>query len=458
MSWDVVTAKLLGVRTGMDREVVNDFSRTGVMHVLSVSGLHVGILYLILKNLFSILLRRKRLPVICTVVVLSVIWIYALMTGLSPSILRSAFMFSIILGGEAMKRRNSTFNSLFCSAFFLLCAEPGRLFDIGFQLSYSARIWNPGSALLSWLWSLISVSMAAQLATLPASLFYFHAFPTYFLLSNIVAVPATGLIIGMAIAAALSAWIASNAIITAALFNSLEWITGLLLSSLEIISLWPWSSIEWSLGAQGLAVASALIAALSLWLSRGEKSYLWLSIGIIFTSGLFSISSQVEAIHRSLSYVLSSGGGVYLGSLNNGLHRLAYIGGGDEDERKMEYLCAFWTIEGFGDADVADLSSASNGRSFLYIDGNDHNWLIVRDGRCSPRSLIPGYEIDGIIFLGKADKALVAGLLHKSGAAVYLAGMKNREEGEMRSICDLFGREARPVKYNDYIRLELNRP
>jgi competence protein ComEC len=204
----LISALVLGYRNDLSPEIKAAYAETGAIHVLAVSGLHVGLIYLIL----DFFLRRigfsdRRRPWMKAGMLLSGIWCFALITGGAPSVLRAATMFSFVIAGKAINRHGSIFNTLAASAFFLLWLQPYMLFQPGFQLSYLAvigivffqhriyRLWIPGNALLDQLWKLTSVSLAAQLTTSPISLYYFHQFPVYFWLSGLIVVPAASVIL-----------------------------------------------------------------------------------------------------------------------------------------------------------------------------------------------------------------------------------------------------------------------
>ena len=203
----VTSALLLGERDYIDEEIKDSFANAGVIHTMAVSGLHVGIIYLILLNLLSFFDRIKFGKKIKVFIIILALWIYALITGMSPSVLRAVTMFSFVAIGQGLKRPTSIYNSLAVSAFLLLCINPYFIRDIGFQLSFSAvfgivffypgiypilqsRFW-----LLDKAWMLIVVSFSAQLATFPLVAYYFHQFPNYFLLTNLLAIPLVTLII-----------------------------------------------------------------------------------------------------------------------------------------------------------------------------------------------------------------------------------------------------------------------
>jgi competence protein ComEC len=204
----VVAALVLGSRKSLDPQIKEAYANTGAIHVLAVSGLHVGLIYLVLQFLLKFLMgegRRGRR--IQAVFLLAGIWAFAFLTGGAPSVLRASTMFSFVIVGKALNRTASIYNTLGASACFLLWLQPYLLLQLGFQLSYLAvigivffqhriyQLWIPQNKILDGLWKLTTVSLAAQLTTTPISIFYFHQFPTYFWLSGLIVVPAASLIL-----------------------------------------------------------------------------------------------------------------------------------------------------------------------------------------------------------------------------------------------------------------------
>ncbi|MFA9370422.1 MAG: ComEC/Rec2 family competence protein [Labilibaculum antarcticum] len=206
-SFDILAALTLGYKTGMDPEIKRAWADAGAMHVLAVSGLHVGIIYMIMNYLLRFLARFKYGRHSRGILLLLTLWAYALLTGMSPSVMRSATMFSFIVVGEMLKRNGSIYNSLAISAFFLLLIDPFLLFTVGFQFSYLAVVsivfFQPqfdkliyiGNPILKKLWQLTTVSLSAQIGTFPLAVYYFHQFPSYFLLSGYVVILMAGILI-----------------------------------------------------------------------------------------------------------------------------------------------------------------------------------------------------------------------------------------------------------------------
>ncbi|MDR0872613.1 MAG: ComEC family competence protein [Prevotellaceae bacterium] len=208
--YGVLAALTLGYREDLSQDLNNSYAAAGVTHVLSVSGLHVGVIYIVINFLLGFMDKRRETKVAKAVLIIALLWLYALITGVPPSVIRSAFMLSLITFSEVLNRKSQIFNTVFVSAFFMLVYNPYYLFDVGFQLSYLAvlgivyyqpkfaDLWKTENKYIEPVWSLLTVSLAAQLVTTPLSLYYFHNFPNYFWLSNIVIVPASSGIIYLA--------------------------------------------------------------------------------------------------------------------------------------------------------------------------------------------------------------------------------------------------------------------
>lgn len=203
----IAMALVLGVTEGIDTDLQSAYAASGAMHVLAVSGLHVGIIYaiilLLLKPLKSFAWSRW---VIAGISILF-LWSFAFVTGLSPSVLRAVTMFSFIAIARPLGWRTNIYNTLAASAFVLLCYNPYLIMSVGFQLSYLAvlgivflqrpiyNLWTIDNSVGDWIWQITCVSIAAQLATFALSMLYFHQFPVYFLVSNLFVIPLSTIIL-----------------------------------------------------------------------------------------------------------------------------------------------------------------------------------------------------------------------------------------------------------------------
>ncbi len=269
----VVAAMALGDKSGLTRQLRDTYSVTGASHVLALSGLHIGIIYMLLTLLT---LGRRRFW-LSQLVVLVAIWGFALLTGLSPSVVRASFMVTLYAAFAMGGRRQAPLGVLSFTAIVMLLVDSSSLFDVGFQLSFMAMLgillfmpvfrewvparWLMSHRLLSWLLGLLAVSVAAQLGTMPLVVYYFGRFPTYFLVTNLVVVPFATLIVFAAMAA----------LLLPVLSVVVLWLAGVLNSVLGIIASWPLASIE-GLHPSLLQVAMMYVLIGVLWLLSATYS------------------------------------------------------------------------------------------------------------------------------------------------------------------------------------------
>ncbi|QSE96116.1 ComEC/Rec2 family competence protein [Fulvivirga lutea] len=204
---NIAKALIIGVKDGLTDDIKQAYSASGAMHVLAVSGLHVGIIYAIVLLVFGRLQSSNYGRWHLAFITVFLLWIYAAVTGFSPSVLRAVTMFTFVAISKASLRTTNIYNTLAASAFVLLLFNPYLIMSVGFQLSYLAvvgivyiqpkiyHLWIPKAYIADKVWQITSVSIAAQLATFSLGLLYFHQFPTFFLLSNLVVIPGAFLVL-----------------------------------------------------------------------------------------------------------------------------------------------------------------------------------------------------------------------------------------------------------------------
>ena len=193
----VASTLILGYRADLSKEMLAAYSKTGTIHALSVSGSHVAIIFFLLDFLLILLNEKWYLKIIKFILICSVIWIYSLITGLSPSVVRAAIMITIFITAKTFAKNKNGYNTLAFAAFCQLIYNPFSIWDVGFQLSYISvfgliylqpKIYKWVYVKNKWLnkiWELIALSLAAQLVTYPLCIYYFHQFPVYFLIGNL---------------------------------------------------------------------------------------------------------------------------------------------------------------------------------------------------------------------------------------------------------------------------------
>lgn len=211
----VIAAMTLGDKSAMTQELKEVYAINGASHVLALSGLHLGIIYMIL----SLMVMGRRFRLVSQVLIVLSIWAFVLMVGMSPSVVRSAVMISIYALLSLANRNRASLNALALAALIMLLISPDSLFDVGFQFSFLALLailtiqplmeglvsvkYLLDRPLLRWLWGLVTVSLAAQIGVAPMIAYYFGRFSTYFILTNLLVVPATSVILYLALASLL---------------------------------------------------------------------------------------------------------------------------------------------------------------------------------------------------------------------------------------------------------------
>ncbi len=298
-----IAAAILTGYDEIDKTQREAYSDAGVIHILSVSGLHVGVVYLMAQLLISMIIRKGRYLFLQPVFVLCFIWFYALITGMSVPVLRASLMFSMILIGKALRLQNNNFNILAAAAFVLLLIDPLAIFDIGFQLSFGAvagimlfkapiaELWSPKNPILVQIWNLIAISIAAQILITPLILYYFHRFPVYFMLANLFAVPLSGLIIYTGAIFIISTIIPFLARIIACILMSEIKVLNVIIDLIDRIPGAVIGNIHISLLMA--AVILVLLICCALFISTAKKQYIYASLVciIIIASGAVVRSS-----------------------------------------------------------------------------------------------------------------------------------------------------------------------
>ncbi|MEO9869295.1 ComEC/Rec2 family competence protein [Ekhidna sp.] len=290
----IAKALLLGIKDHLDNDVKKAYSSAGAMHVLAVSGLHVGIIYLLIQLLFGKLRKSgkwgKRLFGLISVLI---IWFYATLTGLSPSVLRAATMFSLVAVSQATAREGNIYNTLGFAAFILLLFDPYLIYSVGFQLSFAAvigivylqpkiyRLIDFRNFFLDKAWAITCVSIAAQLATFPLSAYYFHQFPSYFLVSNLIVIPSSFLmLVGGVFMLIIDPIVPIIGHIVGVVLHKFIWVLNEIISYVHIL---PNSLIEW-IFMDKISLIFIYLCVISMISGLHFKSF-----KTIITSGIFGL-------------------------------------------------------------------------------------------------------------------------------------------------------------------------
>lgn len=283
-------ALLIGYKDDLDQNLVQSYTNTGVVHIIAISGMHLALIYWLLSLLLKPLQQKRKVRWLRPLIIIAGLWFFSLLAGAQASVVRSAVMFTAIVIGESLSRKASIYNTLAASAFILLCYNPYWLWDVGFQLSYAAvlsivifmrPIYNwfyIRNKILDFIWKLNAVSIAAQVLTVPLSIFHFHQFPNYFMLTNFIAVP-------------LSSIILLGEILLCAVFF------------IPFAALWVGKILSWLIGIMNSYIEKIEQLPFSLW------------------DGL-----QINIVQTILLYILAAGTGFWLLDKNKMGFKIALLG------------------------------------------------------------------------------------------------------------------------------------
>ena len=307
-------ALLIGYKDDLDKPLVQSYSNTGVVHVIAISGLHLGLIYWLLVLLLKPVKRRKNLRWLNPLLIISSLWLFSLLAGAQPSVLRSAVMFTCIVLGENFSRRTTIYNTLAFSAFLLLCYNPYWLWDVGFQLSYAAvlsivifmqTIYNwfyIKNKILDFIWKLNAVTIAAQILTVPLSLYHFHQFPNFFLITNFIAVPLSSIIVlGEILLCAVSVFPAM-AMLIGKILSGLIWLLNTFIERIDSLPFAIWDGIQITIPQTILLIIT--VTGISYWLMEKQKNgFITGLIALLAFSVLRSYSfSQVNNQKKLIVY------------------------------------------------------------------------------------------------------------------------------------------------------------
>jgi competence protein ComEC len=297
-----------GARDDVDKETIRSFTNTGVIHVLAVSGMNVGLIYVVLDFIFRFLKSGRPGSVIHTFLMISGIWSYTIIAGMSASILRAAVMFSFVIIGTGLRRNSNIFNSLCVSSFILIVSDPAIIRDVGFQLSYAALlsivVIQPilyrrlyfRNLLADKMWLLLSVTFAAQAGTLPFTLVYFHQFPVYFWLANLIVVPVVTIILYLSVAllfiSLFSGFLASMAGL------ALNWSADLVILTVRLVDKLPYSVIS-GIYPTIFQMVLMVVAVFLFWQYHRHRK--WLPMAGMLISAILLVISAGIGEYRQLS-------------------------------------------------------------------------------------------------------------------------------------------------------------
>ncbi|MCX6235576.1 MAG: ComEC/Rec2 family competence protein [Bacteroidetes bacterium] len=349
----VVTALLIGAKDDLDADLQQDFAAAGVLHILVVSGMHVGLIYVVLNSLFGFLRKGALGRFSHTLLVIMLMWLYSLITGFGPSILRAAAMFSLVAVGNSIQRMTSIYNTLVVSAFLLLLFSPFLISDTGFQLSYASVIgivalqrpiyemfsikrWIPGQ-----IWSIIAVTLAAQVGTLPLALMYFHQFPVYFILANMIIIPLSTFVIYAGIIFLIMSPVA---VISSLLATIILFMTRLMLFTVDKVEYLPYSTITGiSVTLLQCILIYGMIVSLVIFWQKRRPNYLISALMILLVLCTLLFIRNLERCRQCIIAVYSVPGSSAYDLIDGKSHVLIADSAVLTDGKKTERLIRdFW--------------------------------------------------------------------------------------------------------------------
>ncbi len=282
-SLGIAEALLIGYRNDIDQSVWQAYSNTGIVHIIAISGMHMAMIYMSVRWLLFLIPWMKRKRILSLGIAILFMWLFAGITGLPPSVTRAAIMFSLLGIGEMLDRDISGFNNLSASAFCLLCINPFWISDVGFQLSYLAvlslmifyvAIYNRiyiANRYLDAVWKIMAGTLAAQILTFPLCIYYFHQFPWLFLITNLIAVPATTIILYAEIILVAFSGVKSIATLLGnVISHSITWLNqSILFTSRLPFAVWKGLQIN----TFQMTLLFAIVFFSAIWLMKKKQSY-----------------------------------------------------------------------------------------------------------------------------------------------------------------------------------------
>lgn len=361
----VAATLLLGYRADLDQELLNAYAATGTIHILSVSGMHVAILFWLLSA--AVPRAARRFALVRFLLLVGFIWIYATLTGLAPSAVRAALMISFVIAADTFGRNAQVYNSIAASAFVLLLCDVTYAIDIGFRLSYLAvlgivcfypliKTWF--SVSWKWLaavWNYTALSMGAQLGAFPLALHYFHQFPVYFLPANLLVVlPVTGVMwVGIALLLSPVHWLNNL------LGRALEYLVRFTNSGLYLLESFPGSLWEgiWVQGWEILLMYLTAVLLLAGWHYRNKR---WLLGGLysLFVLAVAAAVRQTGSMYRQELIIYNVGKELAIGAFPGG-KPVVYSSLLSADERLIRY--SVWP----------DVTRRTGRRDMVFVQEND---------------------------------------------------------------------------------------
>lgn len=302
-------ALLVGYRDNIEKELVQAYANVGVVHIIAISGLHLGLIYLILIFILKPIPEKGPGRWIKGTILILSLWCFALITGAAPSALRASLMFSFFTAGKFfIRRKPNKYNTIAASAFLLLCCDPFTLFDVGFQLSYLAvlgimifqkpiyKLVVTKNKALNYVWEMTSLSLAAEILIFPIAIFYFHRFPILFLLANLLIIPLSSFILYGEIILLIISFIPAVASFLGIIVHTLIAFMNNVIEWMDALSFSSWSGMV--VGPVETLYLYGFVTMLSIWLLRKKKSMLFAALSFFLCFSLSKMLAEMKTIYQ----------------------------------------------------------------------------------------------------------------------------------------------------------------
>lgn len=297
----IVSALTLGYRDALTDDLRELYSTAGASHILALSGLHIGIIFIFLNFLFPRRMNRPSIRWLKEILIIAIMWIYTYIVGAPYSITRALIMFTMLAICRSFERENSSVNALSVAALVIVVLDPFSVYEVGFQLSFSAVLFilllqpiivswvQPKNTILRYIWEIVSVSLAAQIGTLPLSLYYFSHFSTYFLLTNILVIPLMFVVLILALMLFATSFITPIRQLVVYLLTKL---VGLINGGLQYIVELPYSNVNIGENIRPYQILFIYTIILSLYNILTTKSYRCV-LSLLFWGCVWSVFEMV---------------------------------------------------------------------------------------------------------------------------------------------------------------------
>ncbi|MGE9516580.1 MAG: ComEC/Rec2 family competence protein [Solitalea-like symbiont of Tyrophagus putrescentiae] len=405
-------AYILGSKNILDSSDKENFSVSGVMHILAVSGLHVGMLYVLLSFCTSFLYKYRYGQAARFTIIILLLVLYAFITKLSPGVFRATLMLIIGMIATTSFRKINIYNIIFASMFIILCARPNDIYSIGFQLSYSAVLGivsfqhffsyylKAKNIILKYILGIINISLSAQLATGLLSLYYFHKLPVYFLLANLLIIPVAWITMISLIALLLFFYIP---IVSSILIWINEHLINIIYTIINYIAKLPYSSLSIWIDHINMILVYALLITLTLYLLLKNYRYIICSLIILLILLNYLTLKNFKNLYRNKLIVHNNYKTPIVGVVSNGSYKLIY----ESPNTDTNSIKAYYKKSGFSEKNIKNLYLSKN---ILVL--NDKTILLINKDNEEPiKATTVDFKVNYIVI--SRDAKIDVGLLRK---------------------------------------------